>query len=278
MKAVNRLLFGTAGTPSSAVPRDSVTAVKRLHELGLDCMELEYVRGTFPGEEKALEIAAAAREHGIRLSAHGPYFINLNAEEPDKREASRKRVVDTAYYGGLSGAESITFHAGFFLNQSPGSVYETIRVELKNLLATIKTFDPAVDVRPELTGKPTQFGSLEELLALSNELEGVHPCIDWAHLYARTGGFNTAREFQSILDTVRSALGEKELKHMHMHVSGIEFGSKGEKKHLNLEECDFNYRDLLGILKDNGVCGFLICESPSLEDDALLLKNFYETL
>lgn len=278
MKEVDRLLFGTAGTPLSAKRRDTVSGIQRVKELGLDSMELEYVRGTFPGEKKALEIAEAARENSIRLTAHGPYFINLNADDPDKRQASRKRIINTAYFGGMSGAESITFHAGFFLGQPPEVVYETIKEELYNLHEIIKDFDNKVDISPELTGKPTQFGSLDELLKISKELDGIHPCIDWSHQHARTGTFNTTQEFQSMIDTLRATLGDAVLKRLHMHVSGIEYGNKGERKHLILEESDMNYRDLLKVLKDNEVCGFLVCESPSLEEDALLLKNYYETL
>ena len=278
MKPVDTLLFGTAGTPHSAEPRDSVTGIERLKQLGLDAMELEYVRGTFPSKEKAREIANAARETGIRLTAHGPYFINLNAVEPEKREASRKRAFNTANYGALSGAESITFHAGFFLKQPPEDVYRTIRDELSGLLGRLSENGIDVDVRPELTGKETQFGSLDEILSVSKELAGIHPCIDWSHLHARSGKCNTSKEFQSVLDTVRSVLGDSEIRQMHMHLSGIEYTGKGERKHLDLNESDMNYRDLLRVLKDNDVCGILICESPSLEDDARILKDFYTAL
>ena len=278
MNPVDTLLFGTAGAPHSTKPRDSVTAVKRLSELGLDAMELEYVYGSFPGEDKARSIADAARKHSIRLTAHGPYYINLNAVEPEKREASRKRVYNTAFYGGLSGAESITFHAGFFLKQPAETVYKTIKDELEGIVETIHSQGIETDVRLELTGKATQFGSLDEILSISQELEGVHPCIDWSHLHARSGAFNTADEFQSVLDRVRDVLGERELKHLHMHLSGIEYTAKGERKHLPLDDSDMNYRDLLRVLKDNGVFGILICESPTLEDDALILKDYYSKL
>jgi len=278
LKPVEGLLFGTAGTPVSALARDTVTGLSRLRELGLDSMELEYVRGTFPGVEKAREIAAAARDNAIRLTAHGPYFINLNAQEPDKLVASRERILKTARFGALSGAESITFHAGFFLGQDERIVYRRIRDELKKLVDEIHRMNLDVDVRPELTGKPTQLGSLDEIISLSEEIEGVQPCIDWSHLHARSGAFNTAGEFQSVIDLVRSRLGERALKSFHMHVSGIEYSPKGEKKHLNLDESDFNYRDLVRVLWDNGICGFMVCESPSLEGDAMILKNFYNSL
>lgn len=278
MRKADRLLFGTAGAPHSAQPRNTLNALKRLRELGLDAMEIEYVRGSFPGEETARSIAAAALEHNIRLTAHGPYFINLNAVEPEKLQASRKRIVNTAYYGGLSGAESITFHAGFFLGQDPREVYKRICKELDGLVRKIRNMGIEVDIRPELSGKATQFGSLEEILGVSKEIEGIKPCIDWSHIHARTGAYNTSGEFQSVLDSIRSALGDEALKQLHMHMSGIEYTGKGEKKHLNFSESDFNYRDLLRVLKDNEVCGILICESPSLEDDAKIIMEYYEGL
>ena len=274
----DRLLFGTAGTPQSAKPRDTISGLWRLRELGLDAMEIEYVRGTFPGEKKAVAIAAAAKENNLRLTAHGPYFINLNAVEPDKVDASRERIIKTARIGSLSGAESITFHAGFYLGQDAKEVYKKIQYELASIVKTVRQMNISVDIRPELTGKYSQFGTLDEIIRLSNDIDGILPCIDWSHQHAKTGAFNTAREFQSIIDTIRTNLGEHTLKKMHMHISGIEYGEKGERKHLNLEESDFNYKELLHVLKDNDVCGFIVCESPSLEDDALVLKEYYEKI
>ena len=123
MNPCDRLLFGTSGIPRSTVPHDSVTACGRLAELGLDAMEIEYVRGSFPGEERCRAVNAAAHANGVRLTAHGPYYINLNARDADKTEASRERIRRTAYFGGLSGAESITFHAGFYLDDKPPEVF-----------------------------------------------------------------------------------------------------------------------------------------------------------
>lgn len=241
-------------------------------------MELEYVRGTFPGEPKAREIAEAAKEYGIRLSAHGPYYINLNAVEPEKLAASRERIMKTAILGNMSGAESITFHAGFFLGQDAEIVYGKIKNEIEGIAQKVAEMNIDVDIRPELTGKYSQFGSLDEIIRLSLDIKGVYPCIDWSHLHAKTGEYNTAPEFQSIIDKVRDKLGESALKKVHFHISGIDYGPKGEKKHLTLDESDFNYRDLLNVFKDNNVCGFVICESPTIEDDALILKDYYEKI
>jgi deoxyribonuclease IV len=178
----------------------------------------------------------------------------------------------------LSGAESITFHAGFYLSKDPAPVYLRIRDEPAELARYTATIEHPVDLSPELTGKATQFGSLEEILGLSSEIKSVRPCIDWSHHHARHGGQNNESAFQNVINRIRNTLGADALHTMHMHLSGIEFGQKGERKHLNLEESDMNWRGLIGVLKANDVRGILICESPSIEDDALLLKSYYDSL
>jgi len=133
-------------------------------------------------------------------------------------------------------------------------------------------------IRPEITGKASQFGTLEEILALSTELEGVAPCIDFAHWHARTGKLNSYQEIASILEQVKERLGRTALDNMHIHVSGISYGKGGETKHLNLKESDFQYTELLKALRNYQAKGLVICESPNLEEDALLLQAAYNTL
>jgi deoxyribonuclease-4 len=272
------LIFGTGGSPNSASPRDTVTSLKRLRELGLDAMELEYVRGSFPGEPKAREIALTAEKYGITLTAHGPYYINLNSPEPEKVEKSRQWIYKTAFYGSLSGAVSMTFHSGYYLGNNPDDVYRIIREELIYIRDKLVAEGLSIDLSPELTGAPSEFGNLDEILKMTSETEGIGFCIDWSHLHARTGALNTTKEFESVIFGIKEKLGEAPLRKLHMHLSGIEYGQKGERKHLNLDESDMNYKDLLKVLKNNGVCGIVICESPSLEDDALKLKEFYEKI
>ncbi|MHB9029485.1 MAG: TIM barrel protein [Candidatus Latescibacterota bacterium] len=275
MNPVDGLLFGTGGVPDSAPDRDTVSALRFLRGIGLDSLELEFVRGTFPGEAKSREIAETARETGIRLTAHGPYFINLNSAEPEKVVSSRARIFKTAQVGTLCGAESITFHPAYLHQDDPETVYGRVREELALTMEEIDRAGFPVDVRPETTGKPSQFGSVDEIVRLSRDIGGVHPCVDWSHLHARTGACNSAEEFRSVLGAIRDGLGEQELRRIHMHVSGIEYGSSGEKKHLDLEDSDFNWRDLISVLKDNGVSGFVVCESPHREDDARRMKDWY---
>ena len=272
------LLFGTAGAPRSTVNESTVGGIERIAELGLGCMEVEFVRGVRMGEVGARLVAEAAAREGVRLSAHAPYFINLNSHEPEKIKASQGRILQAARIARLCHAESVVFHPAFYLGDPTGEVYRTTRKYLEEVLSQLKQENNRVRLRPEITGKSSQFGTIDEILSLSAELEGVAPCIDFAHWHARTGNSNTYPEFTSILDQVRERLGRAALDDMHIHVSGIHYGQKGELNHLDLVESDFRYDEFLKALKDYDVKGMVICESPNLEQDTRLLQETYDRL
>ncbi len=272
------LLFGTAGIPHSARSKTTIDGIERIAELGLGCMEIEFVQGVKMGEAGARLVADTATREGIKLSAHAPYFINFNAHEPEKIRASQDRVLQTARIAALCGAESVTFHAAFYLGDPPEKAYSTVKKYLAEMLNQLKRENNRVWIRPEAAGKLSQFGSLEEILNLSTEIEGLAPCIDFAHWHARNGRFNSYPEFTSILLQVKERLGGAALDDMHIHVSGIAYGKKGEIKHLNLKESDFQYTELLKALNDNDASGIVICESPNLEEDALLLQATYKEI
>ncbi len=276
---MNGLLFGTAGNPRSIGDNKStLDGIERIAELGLDCMELEFVRGVKMGKDTARLVADVATRERVRLSAHAPYFINLNAHEPEKIKASQGRILQAARIAALCGAESVTFHAAFYLGDPPEKTYNTVKKCLGEILRQLEREDVRVWIRPEVAGKASQFGTIDEVLNLSAELKGVAPCIDFAHWHARTGEFNSYPEFASILLQVKERLGRAALDDMHIHVSGVRYGAKGEINHLNLEESDFRYVELLKALKDYDVGGIVICESPDLEGDALLLQATYNSL
>lgn len=272
------LLFGTAGKPHSTPGESTTRAVERIAELGLDCMELEFVRGVQMKENMAVEVAKTASEYNIKLSAHAPYYINLNAREQEKISASKKRILDTARIAYICGARSVVVHTAFFMGDPSETAYPKIKQHLKETLDMIKQEGIDIVIRPEVMGKSSQFGNVDEIIRLCSELDSTAPCIDFAHNHALNGDMNTYEEFTGILSRIEAGLGRSALDNMHIHCSGIKYGPKGELKHLDLEESDFNYKELLRALKDTDVKGLLICESPNLEFDSLLMKKYYERL
>jgi len=252
--------------------------IERIKELGLGCMEIEFVQGVRMGPEMARQVGEFASRLGVSLSAHAPYFVNLNAREPDKIAASQQRLLQTARIGALCGARSVVFHAAFYLDDPPGQVYDTVKKHLQAVVEQLRGEGVNIRLRPETTGKPTQFGSLEEVLNLCLEIPELAPTIDFAHWHARTGSYNSYAEFNAILDQIENKLGRGALDDIHIHLSGITYTKKGESKHLRLQDCDLRYPELLRALKERGVQGLVVCESPNLEEDALLLQETYNSL
>jgi deoxyribonuclease-4 len=275
---MEKLLFGTGGSPLSSLTPTTIDGIKRIAELGLSCMEMEFVYGVRMGEAGARLVAETARSEGVELSAHGPYYINLNAREPEKVAASQQRILQTARIAATCGARSVTFHAAFHLGDPPEQTYQTVKQKLAEVLTQLKKENNPVAIRPEVMGKPSAFGSLDEVLKLCTELEGIGICMDFAHWHAFTGQANSYAEFASIMEQIKKQLGDKALDDMHIHVSGIAYGKKGELKHLDLKDSDLRYVELLQVLKDYKAKGLVICESPSLEEDALLLQETYNRL
>jgi len=275
---VTGLVFGTGGVPRSAESPSTTSGIERIAELGLGGMEIEFVQGVKMGEAGARLVADTATRRGIKLSAHAPYFINFNAREPEKIRASQERLLQTARIASLCGAKSVVFHTAYYLGDPPEQAYSKVKKYLAETLDQLKRENNQVKIRPEVMGKPSEFGTPDEIFNLCTELEGLAPCLDFAHWHARTGKFNSYPEFAALLLQVKERLGRAALDDIHIHVSGIAYGLKGEIRHLNLKESDFQYVEFLRALNDYEVKGLVICESPNLEEDALLLQATYNTL
>lgn len=275
----DRLLFGTAGVPNSTAKKNNpIDGVRRIHELGLDCMQLEFAHGVRMKEEVSSGLRKVSYELGIPLTSHGPYYINLNAREQDKIDSSVERIIQTAKISDLCGAESMTFHAAFYMKDSPYDVFDLVEKSMNVIEERLNRLDIEIELRPELTGKTSQFGSLEELIQLTKNVNSCRPCMDFSHLFARTNKFNTEQEFDDVLSTLKENLGEDSVKNMHIHISGISSNSKGDLKHLNLESSKFNWKGLLNKLKEHDCRGYVICNSPNLEVDAKMMKDYYLSL
>jgi deoxyribonuclease-4 len=242
--------------------------------MGLGALELAWVQSVRVSEAKCAEIKAAGAAAGVALSVHAPYFINLNASA-DEWPKSRKRLMDAAHYGNLAGATDIIFHPGSYFGRDPREVLPVALPRLRDCVKELRNAGNPAVLRPETMGKSAMLGSLEDTLIMAQEIEGVAPCIDFAHLHARPGDgtINSRLEWTTILKQVKKALGARALKDLHIHLSGIEYGPKGEKKHLPLAEADIKYKELFQALAELKCAGRILCESPIMEEDALVMQK-----
>ncbi|NWF71163.1 MAG: TIM barrel protein [Chloroflexi bacterium] len=276
------LRFGTVGAPQSAPASGTPAAIEHIKLLGMHHLEIAWVQSVRVSDDMCAQIKAAAQKHGVSLSIHAPYYINLNSQTDELMRKSDERLLAAARKGFLAGARDIVFHPGSYHNQPPQQVYARARDKLLEITGILRGEGVDVLLRPETMGKSAMFGSLEEVLHLSRDVHGVAPCIDWAHLHARRGdgSFNSYDEFAAALEQVKAILGESGLKTLHFHMSGIAYTAKGEKAHLPLNEADLRYRELLQALLDYGVEGTAAVEAPLPFHvaDALTLQATYQRL
>ena len=264
-----KFYLGPAGAPLGCSTTEE--GVKMVAELGLNLMEVEFVQGVRMSEGSALRIRKVAESSGVKLSCHGPYFINFNAKEDVKIKRSRQHILETARIAHALGAYVIVFHAGYYLGMEKGKVAENIKKELKECVYLMEKSDWDVLLGLETTGKHSAWGTIDEVAAMSREFKKVVPVIDFAHIYARTGGgLRTEEDFGAILKKY-DALN---LKFLHSHFSCIKYSDKGELKHLTMEESNEpDFSKLAPALKKRDYDIAIVSESPALEQDALRMKK-----
>ncbi len=274
------LHFAVAGVPhSTPPPRGTCEGMRHAHALGITAMELEWVQRVPMNTARMQDIRRCSEElGGMSLTVHAPYYINLNAADESKLEASKRRIIDALSMAEIAGARSVCVHPAFYLRMDPLLVYDRVRRATEDILSHKQTCFPSVNLAYETMGKHSQFGTFEEVLKLSAEF-GIYPTVDFAHMHARANGaINSTKEWDALLDSYVSYLGRDSLKSMHIHYSGINYNGTGERNHLPLLESDANWKDFLAVLKRRGVAGQLVCESPILEQDTLLMQSEYHQL
>lgn len=222
-------------------------------------MEVQFTYGTRMDLKTAKAVGILAKEKGIILSVHAPYYINLASDEKAKLAASKKRILDSCERAALMGGANVVFHAGFYQQKSASKTYRLIKSAILEMQRFISRKGWKVKLCPEITGKPSQFGSLEELLQLSQET-GCGMTVDFAHLYARHQG---ALDYARLLKMLPQAF--------HAHFSGIEYGEKGERKHVVTKRSFF--LPLAEALVRSNADVTLISESPQPHKDAALMKK-----
>ncbi|MDH5807260.1 MAG: TIM barrel protein [Candidatus Methanomethylicaceae archaeon] len=276
----DRPRFGPAGIPPSFKEMKATLfdIPKLLKEEGLDAFEYQAVRwGEKPQiKQKDAEIfGIKARENDVVLSIHASYFINFCGNEEVKK-ASRRRLIACAIASEWMKASPIVFHTGYYGERNPKEVFEECKNELKSIIEEIKSLGISSKLGPETMGKPSQFGSLEEIISLCEEIDGLQPVIDWAHLHARDlGRFKTKEDFRNVIITIENRLGSEYLKNLHFHFTKIEFTKKGEKCHHTLDEEDYgpDFELLAEVILEFNLTPVIISESPILDIDAIKMKN-----
>jgi deoxyribonuclease-4 len=266
------LRFGPAGIPAASRTYDDGFAA--VAALGLGALEVEFVHGVRMGSAEAARIGGLARRLDIALSAHAPYYVNLNSKDPAIVDASKKRVVDTMRACSSLGARIAVVHAGYYSGKEP----DIATREIATRVAECREAADAAGCREvflglETMGRRASWGTVDEILEVAGRVDRVLPVLDFSHVHARCNGcLKTREDFRALVGRVLRA-GPPFL---HCHFSGIEFGPPGERRHLEVSSRSPDFALLAPVLLELGTDATIICESPLLEQDAVRLKEIVE--
>ncbi|MBW6451630.1 MAG: TIM barrel protein [DPANN group archaeon] len=263
-----RIRIGSAGIPLICKGKKTADAIDCVSKLGLSALELEFVKRIYLTEESAREVGKVARKFDVSLSCHAPYFINLASKNPKVIENSKNLIAETLNIADICGAKIVVVHAGFYMERPAQDVYKMIK-------DACCQFESKAKLGIETMGRQKQFGTVNEIVKLTEDCENVAPVIDFAHVHARgNGGLKTKEDFKVILDKF-DKIGVKQL---HCHMTGIKYENGNEKHHLPLSSSEPDFRLLAEILNENQYNVTIISESPLIEQDALLFKSWIKSV
>ena len=277
-------IFGPAGNAENFPYKSSADAPRWLAEIGLDCYEYQCGKGVHVGEATARKVGLAAVEHGIALSLHAPYFINLANPDPDALKKTVGYITGACLVADWMGAKRVVIHSGALMNRTRREAQD---IALRSLKEVVAACDGAgfghITLCPETMGKINQLGDLDEVLELCTVDKRLLPCVDFGHLYARSlGADDGAEAMERMLDRMEQVLGRDRASRFHSHFSHIEFTPKGgEKCHRTFAD-DGGYgpdwTPLAEAVARRGWSPTFICESAGTQaEDALAMKQIYQS-
>ena len=276
--------FGPGGNSKSFYDegfKSTLQAPGWLEKRGLDAYEYQAGNGLSASAATLAQIGAKAKEHGILMSLHTPYYISLSGVEEEKRLKSLNYIKASLDAAELLGADTIVIHTG---SAAKITREEAMRLANDTLVRNMEAVgDTKIKMGLETMGKINQLGTLDEVITLCKIDPHYVPVIDFGHLNARAcGGFFTdVDSYRAVFDKIACELSDEVAKNVHCHFSKIEYTGAGEKKHLTFADDVFGpaFEPLIEAIVKENVTPRIICESDgTMAEDALAMKNYYNSI
>lgn len=272
-----KVRFGPAGRPLKYKGKTEL-ACDYIRDEGLDAYEYQATYGVRIKKQSALKLEENSKENRVLVSMHAPYYINLSSNRDDVIERSVQRLIQSARAAEWMGAYRIVFHPGFYTKYTPVEAMKRCLKSIDSLNEQLESLGIHDYIfAPETTGKKSQLGNLDEIIEICQNNEKFAPTVDFAHLHARSvGGIKDQEDYSRIFTKLENELG---IKTLHSHYTHIEYTDKGEKRHHCLFE-DYGppLEPLLNEIIDRGWNVTVICETPLLDEDALLMQRKYKNI
>jgi len=286
MKNREYTVFGPSGNSEmfyNAGYKRSTQMPSYLKELGLEWYEYPCGRGINVGKETATEIGNNAKDMGIGMSIHAPYYINFANPDREKIINSKNNLFNALNLAKTMNAQRVVFHPGTCRKMNRRQAMDIAINEIKAVISEIDNAGLGdITICPETMGKMNQLGNLKEIMEICQLDDRIIPTIDFGHLHARRqGSLNTEEDFSNVLEAIENKIGNYRAKNIHIHFSQLEFSSAGERRHLTFDDEQYGpfFINLAKQLVKRSMTAVIICESANtMIRDALTMKNMYRNL
>jgi len=267
-----KVFLGPAGLPMAS-EGNTIDGIRKVKELGLNAMEIEFVRQVYMNEKTAEETNQVAKENEVRLSVHAPYYINLCSKDAKVIKESKERILKSLLIGEIAGADAVAVHAAYYSGLAPEQAYDKLKENVLDILDKARSKGiKHIKFGLETMGKESQFGSLDEITKLCKDIgsKQLVPYIDWGHLFVRGEGRIDYREVFDKLEILK-------LDHINSHFEGVGKNKKGEfvDEHVPINSHP-PFEPLAKEILKRKLSITIISESPILEQDSLKMKLVFK--
>ena len=280
-----KTIFGPAGNAVSFAQagfQATKDAPAWIAAKGLTAYEYQCGRGVRIGSETAGLIGQEAQKHGIQLSLHAPYFINLSTDEAEKKQKNIGYVLESCRAARDMGADRIVVHTGGVgKKRTRDAAMANSRVNVREILAAKEDAGYTdITICLETMGKINVIGTAQEIMELVALDDRLLPCIDFGHLNARTHGeMATQEEVAALFDLMEQTIGIERAKIFHSHFSKIEYSKGGEVRHLTFSDKIYGppFEPIAAETAARGYTPRFICESAGTQaEDAVTMMHIYQ--
>lgn len=278
--------FGVAGNSDSFYEQGyerTVQSAKWCADRGIDLFEYSFGRGIRMSEPTARQIGEEFKLNGVELSVHAPYYTNFAAIEDEKVQLSINYMLKCAEILSYFDTKRVVVHPASQGKLKRDEAVARTKANLQLLAEAIRESghtDKIICI--ETMGKLGQIGTIEEITEFCSIAPFFYPCIDFGHINAREQGIlKGIADFENIINYLFDNMDREKVQKAHIHFSKIEYGSKGELRHLTFEDTLFgpDPSHLLQAIVNKGINPHIICESKGTQaEDAVSMKNYYKTL
>lgn len=221
-------------------------------------------------------IGHMAKRMDVKLSIHTPYYMDIGGDD----EVLTYSCMDNIRHAGLIldalDGDIVVTSLGIYDENKPS---EEIEENIYQNIGAIVDWWKGNGLKPrlgiEITGQQDVFGSLEQVLNLCSDIDGLTPVINFSHYHSRTNGaLLDPDDFIDLIENVAPYCDGP----LHTAFAGVEYYENNEKRLTPIKKGDLKFEPLAEALMEMRPDCTIISTSPLLEHDAMYMRIIQERI